>query len=235
MRKLLSYLFIIVGIGIIAYPTASEKYYMYQQEKLIAEWQDALFIVDQGVSEEEEEEFDSWEFDDSFITDAMDGKVGDIKEKEAKAKAEKEKKEKEKKAREEYVKNHLEGMLKIDKIKLNLPILKGGSEKNLQLGLASLDHSGQLGGLGNYAIAGHRNRTYGRNFNRLDEVEEGDLIEANDGENIYQYIVSEKLYVLPEETWVLNSKKGEKEITLITCHPMGNPTLRLIIKGTIIE
>lgn len=227
MNKLLSYLLIIIGIGILAYPKVSEKYYMYQQEKIIREWQETLSIIDQGVSEEEEESFQYYDFDDSFIADIMDEREESIKQKEIE--------EKERIAREEYIKTHLEGMLKIDKINLNLPILKGATERNMQIALASMEHSGKLGDVGNYAITGHRNRTYGRNFNRLDEVEEGDILEATDGENNYQYIVHEKLYVLPEETWVLDSKKGEKEITLITCHPMVNPTHRLIVKGKIIE
>ena len=148
MRKFISYLFIIIGVGIIMYPKASEKYYMRQQEKLIEQWQDALSIIDQGVSEEEEEEFQLWDFDDSSIADAMDEREDNIKQKE---KEEKERKAKEKKDREEYIKNHLEGMLKIDKINLNLPILKGGTERNMQIALASMDHSGKLGDAGNYA------------------------------------------------------------------------------------
>ena len=45
----------------------------------------------------------------------------------------------------------------------------------------------------------------------------------------------EKLYVKPEEVWVLNGNKTDKEVTLITCHPQVNPTHRLIIKGKIID
>jgi len=40
-----------------------------------------------------------------------------------------------------------------------------------------------------------------------------------------------KFYVKPEELWVLEGDKENEEITLITCHPIINPTQRLIIKG----
>ena len=103
----------------------------------------------------------------------------------------------------------------------------------MNISVASMDHTGKAGEFGNYVIAGHRNYTYGRNFNRLDEVEVGDTIEVDTGKEQYKYIVEEKLYVKPQETWVLNDNKKSREITLITCHPMVNATHRLIIKGKI--
>ena len=137
------------------------------------------------------------------------------------------------KKEKEYIENNTDGVLKIDKINLEQPILRGATEKNMNISVASMDHTGKAGELGNYVIAGHRNYTYGRNFNRLDEVEVGDTIEVDTGKEQYKYIVEEKLYVKPQETWVLNDNKKSREITLITCHPMVNATHRLIIKGKI--
>ncbi len=58
-----------------------------------------------------------------------------------------------------------------------------------------MENTGVLGETGNYAIAGHRNHTYGKNFNRLEELEQGDIIYASDNENQYKYTVVDKLYV----------------------------------------
>lgn len=129
----------------------------------------------------------------------------------------------------------MEGLLKIDKIDLKLPILTGASQENMKTSVASIDHTGFPGQVGNYAISGHRNLTYGRNFNRLDEVIEGDSLLVETDEEEYEYKVVEKLYVLPEDTWVLKGNDKDKEITLITCHPVGLATHRLIIKGRLIE
>lgn len=131
--------------------------------------------------------------------------------------------------------NNIEGILKIDKINLKLPVLSGATQKNMRRSLASIENTGRPGEIGNYAVAGHRSRTYGRNFNRLDEIEIGDIIELNTNGGKFKYTVVEKLYVKPEETWVLEGNNKDREITLITCHPMINPTHRLIIKGKIIE
>ena len=141
----------------------------------------------------------------------------------------------EKELSKEYSEGEMQGTLKIDKIDLKLPILTRATHENLLTSLASIDDTGNPGQVGNYAVAGHRNLTYGRNFNRLEEVEVGDEIDFSDGENQYKYKVSEKLYVLPDEISVLDGNDKDKEISLVTCHPMGNPTHRLIIKGKVEE
>lgn len=123
--------------------------------------------------------------------------------------------------------------IKIDKINLYQPILQGASKENLSVSIASVNTNVKSGQVGNYALAGHRSHTYGRNFNRLAELEIGDKIKVFDGSKEYVYTVCEKFLVKPEETWVLNGNKVDREITLITCDPMINPTGRLIIKGKI--
>ncbi|WP_236292791.1 class D sortase [Paenibacillus allorhizoplanae] len=130
---------------------------------------------------------------------------------------------------------NMEGVLSIDKIDLKLPILSGATMDNMKIAVASIANTGKAGAIGNYAIAGHRNLTYGKNFNRLDEVVPGDLLEVDTGSNKFVYRVDEKLYVLPTDVWVLQSKDSNREITLITCDPMVDPTHRLIVKGKLVE
>ncbi|GAA0730923.1 hypothetical protein GCM10008905_32760 [Clostridium malenominatum] len=228
-RKIISTIIIVIGVFVIAYPKMTEAYVDYKQQKLIREWNESLSIIDEGsINYQDDNEI-------ILIEEQNTETVEDNKENEAYKEAEEKKKENERKLREEYIKKNMEGMLIIKKINLNLPILKGAIEENLKISVASIEHTGKAGQEGNYAIAGHRSHTYGRNFNRLDEVEIGDIIEIDKGESQYKYVVVEKLYVKPEETWVLNSNKKNKEITLVTCHPMIKPTQRLIIKGNIIE
>lgn len=136
---------------------------------------------------------------------------------------------------EEDTKKNQEGILTIEKIDLKLPILKGATRKNMLISVTSLENTGKPGEVGNYVLSAHRNHTYGKNFNRLDELEEGDQIVVDTGKNTYEYTVVKKIYVNPDELWVLNSKENIKEITLITCHPMIKPTQRLIVKGELTE
>ena len=230
-RKIISTLIIILGISIMIYPKASELYNDYQQEKLIQGWKESILNVEQDYMEDENDDI-NYDVDEINVETIKENLLS----KKNKREKEIESRRREEEARkQEYIKKNMEGILKIEKINLDLPILSGATQGNLKISVASIRNTGKPGQLGNYAIAGHRNRTYGRNFNRLDEVEEGDIIEVDIEKGNYIYTVVEKIYVKPEETWVLNGNNENREITLVTCHPMINPTHRLIVKGKIIE
>ncbi len=224
-RKAISAILILAGLAIMLFPKSQELYNDYKQKKLIHEWQKSLSILDK----------DTLGSEDGTYNESYDDFKSEQNQQKKTATEEKQKAEKMKKAYDDYIKKNMEGILIIDKINLKLPVLKGAKEKNMEVTVASMEHTGEAGKEGNYVIVGHRSRTYGRNFNRLNEVEPEDIIKIDVGEEIYTYIVKNKLYVLPEEVWVLEGNRNKKEITLITCHPMGNPTHRLIIKGEIIE
>jgi sortase A len=129
----------------------------------------------------------------------------------------------------------MDGILTIDKINLRLPILKGATTSNLKLSVASIIGTGKIGQPGNYCIAGHRSYAYGKNFNRLDELKPGDIIQITAADNQYQYTVTEKLYVKPTDVWVLSGNGTDKEISLITCDPMINPTQRLVVRAKSVQ
>ena len=203
-RKIIPVIIRLTGVSRLLYPWLAERYDNYQQQRLAEIWQQSLASVEDNEAGQQQE-------NNAEVEDREKGRREEATKREA------------------YVKRNMDGMLKIEKINLDLPILKEATEKNLITSVASM--TGKAGEKGNYAIAGHRNRTYGRNFNRLDEVVVGDLIEVDAGKAQFKYIVTEKLYVKPEEVWVLNSNQVDKEITLVTCHPMVKPTHRLIIKG----
>lgn len=123
------------------------------------------------------------------------------------------------------------GILTIDKIHLMQPIFEGTNQKNLKIGLGHMEKTSKLGELGNAAIAGHRSHTYGRFFNRLDELEVNDEIVLQvAGENL-RYVVTQKLVVDPTDISVLRINKKERTLTLITCHPLYTSTHRLIIRA----
>jgi len=221
-RKIIAMLLMFTGIVVLSYPTLAEEYYDYQQQKLVQEWQQSLQSIHNG---------------DDDVLPAEEEPVAAVQPAEAAnqetvaAASETEKKE----LPDFKSYPNMEGILMIDKIDLVLPILHGATDKNMKTTVASIEHTGKAGEIGNYAIAGHRNRTYGRNFNRLDEIQTGDKIEVDDGERVYNYTVTEKLIVKPEEVWVLEGNGSDKEITLVTCHPIENPTHRLIVKGKIVS
>ncbi|WP_438349565.1 class D sortase [Paenibacillus sp. FA6] len=201
-----------MGMMMLNYPKLSEMYENYQQQKLVAEWQKSLNNIDNGdeLSEEMAEDTLSDNVDLEDVVDDLQERTSSNDE-------------------------NMEGILRISTIGLQLPILHGATKENMKTTIASIANTGTMGRVGNYALAGHRNRTYGRNFNRLNEVVEGDKIQVDNGEQQFEYTVTEKLRVKPEEVWVLEGNGEDKELTLVTCDPMINPTHRIIIKGKIID
>ncbi len=135
----------------------------------------------------------------------------------------------------EYMKNNMEGIITIDKINLKTPILKGATKRNLDISICSVTHTGEMGEIGNYVLAGHKSRIYGRHFNRLLEVSKGDLILVENGIEKFEYAVDEVFSIDPSETWVLGYESDKKIITLITCDYRTDPVGRFIVRGTLIE
>jgi len=218
-----------MGLILISYPKLSEFYYDNRQQDLIQEWRESFQAIDiefePNVPNPEPEPASA----NAELTQAA-GPRPEGHEAGQVARA-----DQEKTAFHTPLLENMEGMLYIDAIDLELPILKGVTKENLKTAAASIQGTGELGEIGNYAIAGHRNRTYGRNFNRLDELEAGDRVRIDNGYEQFVYIVTEKLYVSPEDVWVLKGNGVGREITLVTCHPIGESTHRLIVKGKILE
>ncbi|MGM7701343.1 class D sortase [Pseudalkalibacillus sp. Hm43] len=125
------------------------------------------------------------------------------------------------------------GTISISSIDLTLPILEGATIPNLKKGAGRLEGTALLGEKGNAAIAAHRSYTYGKDFNRLDELEDGDEIIITTETSTYTYIVDNTLRVLPDDTSVLASNQDQSIITLITCDPIKDPTHRLIVQASI--
>ena len=239
LKKTFALLLILAGIGTMLYPYGLEKYRDYKQKELLNRWQETMEVLEKQDSGDVPAQNDS-----PLALEALDraqqpagGNSGQNSgELPGLQKEEQAGREAERKQREEYIAGHMEGILTIDKIKLRLPILTGATKENLDLSPSSIEHTGTPGETGNYCIAGHRSHTYGRNFNRLNELESGDVIGMQAGGQSYRYVITGKFLVKPEETWVLYKTSGrDKEITLITCEPMINPTHRLIVKGRLME
>ncbi|BFH60639.1 class D sortase [Paenibacillus azoreducens] len=206
--KIVSVILIAAGLLMLFYPKLTEMAENAEQEKLAEQWQASLQNIE--IRNEEPEVQGRQEAFPSIQTRPVSANATSSSE-------------------------QVEGMLEIGKINLKLPILHGATKSNMRTTLASIENTGRPGEIGNYAVAGHRNRTYGRNFNRLDELAVGDLIDVDTGTEKFEYTVTEKQIVKPEDVWVLKGNGKDKEITLVTCHPMVNPTHRLIIKGKIVD
>ncbi|MDF2876997.1 MAG: sortase family protein LPXTG-site transpeptidase [Clostridia bacterium] len=127
------------------------------------------------------------------------------------------------------------GRIKIPQIKVDLLLIEGVGKKTLELGAGHMKGTALPGEIGNCALAGHRNYTFGQIFNRLNEVKLGDEIFLEVGEERYTYKVSAVNIINPEDLSILEQPKDKKKVTLITCHPIYRATHRLIVIGELVE
>lgn len=239
MRRGLSYTLVVIGVLVLLYPKANEWYENKQQERLMAEWEEASFeeTAEQKARQQYEQLTDLFNEESGSgetVTGALAEEAAEVTETPVVPSSEPSSEPTSEPSEAPSPKPAAPKLspiatIKIDKIKLKLPVVEGATQKNMKSATAHLKETTALGQIGNAAIAGHRMRSKGRLFNRLGEVEVGDKIVIDTKDQTYTYTVYKVSIVEPTDVSVLNYNKKDKLLTLITCDPIINPTHRLII------
>ena len=126
------------------------------------------------------------------------------------------------------------GTLTIPCIDCNLPVYHSTKDgRKLNDGAVHLINTAlPIGGEGNHcAISAHTALPGKELFNRLDEVEVGDMFYITVLDDTRAYKVTDVNVVLPEETQLLSRVPGKDLCTLITCTPYAVNTHRLLVTG----
>ncbi len=125
------------------------------------------------------------------------------------------------------------GILTIDSIDLELPVAEGVSDAQLKITVGHVPGTAVVGEIGNAVIAGHRNYTFGEHFNRLGDIEIGDLIQYRsiDGKSMV-FVVEEILETTPGDQSAFSQPEDSSQLTLYTCTPIRTATHRLIIRAS---
>ncbi|MEU6023543.1 class E sortase [Micromonospora sp. NPDC047134] len=112
-------------------------------------------------------------------------------------------------------------------------VVEGVTQKDIRYAPGHYPDSALPGQVGNFSVAGHRNRA---TFWRLDELRKGDPIVVQDRDQWYVYQVTENLIVKPHQVEVVapvpgrpGAKPTKKMLTLTTCNPKFDNYERLII------
>lgn len=129
------------------------------------------------------------------------------------------------------------GYITIDKIKVQLPIYHGISDKVLNCAVGHLEGSTlPIGGESTHCVlSAHRGLPSAKLFTNLDELAVGDVFTITILDKMFTYQVDQVKVVLPDETDELNVVNGEDYCTLVTCSPYGINTHRMLVRGTRIE
>lgn len=231
-RKVTSLIFgflFLLGFIILVYPTVSNQWNTYRQNKLINSYNAV-------VEEMKEEDFSvQWElaksFNDTITKNDLYKDVFGTTEIDLK--------------NTEYFKvlnvsgNGLMGYLSIPKINVKLSIYHGTGEDVLQTGVGHLNGSKlPIGGENNHTIlAAHRGLPSARLFTDVDQLKRGDMIYIHILDEVLAYEVDQILNMVDKDDVktlqeALAIEEGKDQVTLFTCTPYGVNSHRLLVRGT---
>ena len=222
MRKKLSniilVLILLVGVGLLVYPTFSDWWNSFHQTRAIAGYAAKVANMDR-------EDFDRmWAEAEAFNARLREtpGRFSLSKEE-----------------IETYNKildvtgTGIMGYIDIPSIKVSLPIYHGTDESILQIAIGHIiGTSFPIGGEGSHcAVSGHRGLPSAKLFTDIDQLQAGDKFLLQILDRTLTYEVDQIRIVLPQELQDLEIDPYMDFCTLITCTPYGVNTHRLLVRG----
>ncbi|MDO4650854.1 MAG: class C sortase [Eubacteriales bacterium] len=225
--SVLSYLFLfvgfLVGLGILLYPTISDQWNRYRNQRLISTYSNV-------VEEMKEEDFSRvWAEAREYNAQHKVNVIRTAYNEET----------------EEYILSHpydqilnpmgneIMGYIEIPKIDVKLAIYHGTGPEALENGCGHVEGTSlPIGGAGCHSVlSAHRGLPSAALFTDLDQMKEGDLFLIQVLDETLAYRVDQILTVKPEETEALAIEEEEDLVTLVTCTPYGVNSHRLLVRG----
>nr|WP_300769095.1 class C sortase [uncultured Acetatifactor sp.] len=208
---------LIVGMGIMLYPTVSDWWNSMHASRAIASYEEVVQNMDEEAKQQMMEEAKQY---NASLAMGIHFKLTD----------------------EEYAEYEglldltgtgIMGYIQIPSIDVNLPIYHGTEEAVLQVAIGHLAGSSlPVGGEGSHCIvSGHRGLPSARLFTDLDKVREGDIFTMTVLGEVFTYQVDQIRIVLPHEVDELSIVSGMDYCTLVTCTPYGINSHRMLVRG----
>ena len=218
LSTLLLVLILLLGLGILLYPTVSDYYNSFHQSRAIASYIEQVDLVDPVDYE------DDWEAARDFNRRLLE-------------KPDRFNLEEEELAEYESLLNvtgtGIMGYIDIPSIGCTLPIYHGTDEAVLQIAVGHIEGTSlPTGRVGDHAVlSGHRGLPSARLFTDLDKMAMGDLFVIRVLDKVMTYEVDQILIVLPHEVDALAVDPETDLCTLVTCTPYGINSHRLLVRG----
>ncbi|PJI93399.1 class E sortase [Luteimicrobium subarcticum] len=103
-------------------------------------------------------------------------------------------------------------------------------------GIGHYEGTAMPGGVGNFSVAGHRT-TFGKPFNKIADLKEGDPVVVQTKDGWYVYEVTSTAVVSPGDSEVIapvpgdttGKKPTERFLTMTACHPMYSLSQRFVV------
>lgn len=221
-------LIILVGVGILVYPSVSEYLFEKNSSVAVSTYDDSIRRMEQTRMDELRAQAEAYNQrlaeDNGFSKPALDEYNNPI-------------------TPEDYWDildiddNGMMGYISIPRINVTIPMYHGTSEEVLQVAVGHLQNTSlPVGGENTHAVlSGHRGLPSKALFTDLDQVQVGDLFSLTVLNETLYYRVDQILTVLPNETDALAIVKGKDYVTLVTCTPYGVNSHRLLVRGARID
>lgn len=212
----------IVGIGLIAYPSVSDYWNSFHQSRAIANYSNV--VADMSDDDYQKMISEARAYNEKI---AQNGIRWNLTEEDVK----------------EY--NSLlnigdtgvMGYIEINKINCILPIYHGTEESILQIAIGHIPGTSlPIGGKSTHSVlSGHRGLPSARLFTDLDRMEYGDTFVVRILDETMTYMVDRIEIVEPDDLTSLKIEEGKDYMTLVTCTPYGINTHRLLVRGHRVE
>jgi sortase A len=115
----------------------------------------------------------------------------------------------------------------ISSIGVDAPVVEGDDWEALKQGAGHHVGSANPGERGNCVISAH-NDIFGEIFRELPDVSLGDTVTVYTASQAYRYAVTQKRIIEPDEVSVMHPTSSPV-LTLISCHPYGIDTHRIVV------
>lgn len=211
-------LILLVGVGLLAYPSFSDWWNSFHQTRAIAGYTSAVANMDT-------EDFDRMWAEAEAFNERLREMPGRFM------------------LSEEEIETYnsildvtgtgIMGYIDIPSINISLPIYHGIDESVLQIAIGHiLGTSFPIGGEGSHcAVSGHRGLPSAKLFTDIDQLQAGDKFLLQILDRTLTYEVDQIRIVLPQELQDLEIDPYMDYCTLITCTPYGVNTHRLLVRG----
>lgn len=215
---LILFFMVLIGAGLILYPTFSDWWNSFHQSRAVASYMDSVTNLDPKKYDE-------------IITSAEEynkrlaevGPIWNMTEEQNAAYL----------AELDLNESGIMGYITIDKIHVMLPIYHGTDDAALQVAIGHLSGTSlPVGGESSHCVvSGHRGLPSAKLFTDLDKMLEGDIFTLTVLDRTLTYQVDQIRIVEPSDLSELAIIPGKDLCTLVTCTPYGINTHRLLVRG----
>ena len=225
LSLLIIFLFL-AGASTVIYPMASNLFYEKNQSHVLEEYDETMEQLAQEELDRERQAAQEYNRSllesEAFLTDPFDPELVMDPTVEPYA------------SLLNLVGNGIMGYVEIPKISVNLPIYHGTTAQVLEQGIGHLQNTSlPVGGESTHSVlTGHTGLAGKRLFTDLSQLEEGNLFYLHVLGETLAYQVEAIYIVEPDQTEHLVVETGRDLVTLVTCHPYGINTHRLLVQGT---